>query len=62
VERTIRTAVPTARPIYIEPDVNQAHRVSGFVEDHSGHIDPADPRYVDITGHRPEGDDDIWTE
>jgi cation diffusion facilitator family transporter len=62
VERTIRTAVPSARLIYVEPDVHHAHRVSGFVEDHSGHIDPADPRYADITGHRPDGDDDIWTE
>jgi divalent metal cation (Fe/Co/Zn/Cd) transporter len=62
VERTIRTAVPAARLIYVEPDVHQAHRVSGFVEDHAGHIDPADPRYADITGHRPDADDEIWTE
>ena len=63
VERTIRAGVPTARVIYIEPDVHQEHRAPGFVEEHQGTIAPDDPSYVGITGHLPEGDpgDDIWS-
>jgi cation diffusion facilitator family transporter len=63
VERAIRAGVPTARVIYLEPDVHRDHRAAGFVSEHEGHIDPADPRYEEITGHRPEGDpdDQIWS-
>jgi cation diffusion facilitator family transporter len=63
VERSIRASVPAARVIYIEPDVHQAHRVPGFVEEHQGTINPDDPSYVGITGHLPEGDDgeEIWS-
>ncbi|WP_426571259.1 cation diffusion facilitator family transporter [Aquihabitans sp. McL0605] len=63
VERTIRAGVPSARVIYIEPDVHKAHRAPGFVQEHEGHINPDDPAYVGITGHLPEGDDgdEIWS-
>ena len=63
VERTIRAGVPTARVIYIEPDVHHDHRAPGFVQEHQGTINPDDPAYVGITGHLPEGDDgdDIWS-
>lgn len=62
VERTIRAGVPTARVIYIEPDVHRDHRPGGsFVEDHVGHIDPDDPDYVEITGTDRAGEDEIWT-
>ena len=63
VERTIRAGVPSARVIYIEPDVHQAHRAPGFVAEHQGTINPDDPSYIGITGHRPEGagDDEIWS-
>lgn len=62
VERTIRAGVPSARVIYIEPDVHQEHRVPGFVEAHEGHIEPDDPAYVNITGQVPAVDADIWVE
>jgi cation diffusion facilitator family transporter len=64
VERSIRTGVPAARLIFVEPDVHDEHRALGFVEEHAGHIDPDDPRYRDITGTVPvvDVDDDIWTE
>jgi cation diffusion facilitator family transporter len=64
VERSIRTGVPAARLIFVEPDVHDEHRALGFVEEHAGHIDPDDPRYRDITGAVPvvDVDDDIWTE
>jgi hypothetical protein len=63
VERAIRAGVPTARIIYLEPDVHDAHRTASFVAEHAGHIDPDDPRYAAITGHLPEGDpdDQIWS-
>lgn len=61
IERSIRAGVPTARMIFIEPDVHDEHRAAGFVAEHAGHIDPDDPRYVEITGHLPEGDDPIWS-
>ena len=63
VERSIRAGVPEARIIFIEPDVHDAERAVGFVEEHAGHIDADDPAYEGITGHRPEGtpDDDIWS-
>ena len=63
VERTIRAGVPSARVIYIEPDVHQEHRVPGFVEEHTGYINPDDPSYVDITGQVPvvDPDDEIWS-
>src|SRR5690606_28224569 len=54
VERIIRTGVPAARVIYLEPDVHLDHRSIGFVSEHEGHIDPEDPRYEAITGHRPD--------
>jgi divalent metal cation (Fe/Co/Zn/Cd) transporter len=61
VERAIRSGVPAARVIYLEPDVGHEHRVATFVEERVGHIDPDDPAYAEITGHAPAGDDDIWT-
>lgn len=61
VERSIRAGVPSARLIFVEPDVHDEHRQKSFVTEHTGHIDPDDPRYVDITGHLPEGDDAIWS-
>ncbi len=63
VERSIRAGVPAARIIFVEPDVLDERRAAGFVEEHAGHIDPHDPAYEGITGHRPEGDldDDIWS-
>lgn len=61
IERSIRTGVPTARAIYVSPDVHEQHRGLAFVAEHTGSIDPDDPRYVDITGHarrrRP-----LWTD
>ena len=62
VERGIRAAVPSARVIYIEPDVHRDHRPDTFVAEHAGHIDPDDPDYETITGtHRAiDVDDDIW--
>ena len=57
VERIIRSAVPSARVIYIEPDVHHDHRSAGFVAEHEGHIDADDPHYEEITGHRPAGDE-----
>jgi divalent metal cation (Fe/Co/Zn/Cd) transporter len=59
IERAIRTGVPSAQVIYLEPDVSQEHRVAGFVEARVGHIDPDDPDYAEITGLAP--DDDIWS-
>jgi cation diffusion facilitator family transporter len=54
VEASIRAAVPTARTIYIEPDVAKPHRVeTSFVPDLVGHIDPDDPDYAAITGQVP---------
>jgi len=63
VERIIRTGVPTARVIYLEPDVHRDYRTAGFVAEHAGHIDPDDPRYEAITGRPPPGPDDeqIWS-
>ena len=62
VERTIRTGVPVARLIYLEPDVHRDHRAAAFVTEHEGHIDPEDPHYADITGAVADDDDDpIWT-
>ena len=58
-----RAAVPTARYVYIEPDVHDDHRRSTtYVADHTGHIDPDDPRYAEITGRPVDPDDDIWVE
>ena len=61
VERSIRAGVPAARLIFIEPDVHDEHRERTFVTEHTGHIDPDDPRYEAITGHRPEGEDPLWS-
>ena len=64
VERSIRAGVPTARIIYIEPDVHRDHYVDAtYVHEHSGHIDRDDPDYEAITGTRlhPEVDDEIWS-
>jgi cation diffusion facilitator family transporter len=62
IERHVRLAVPAARHVYLEADVDPAHRQeAGYVVEHSGHIDPDDPRYAEITG-APVDDDDIWTE
>jgi cation diffusion facilitator family transporter len=59
LERAIRAGVPTARVIYIEPDVHRDHRAVEFVEEHAGHIDRSDPAYAEITGqHEDEGD--LW--
>jgi divalent metal cation (Fe/Co/Zn/Cd) transporter len=52
IERTIRTGVPVARVIYLEPDVFHEHRATGFVEEHTGRSDP-------VLGI---DDDDIWTD
>ena len=62
VERHVRTAVPTARLIYLEPDVHDEHRAPtpSYVSPHQGHIDPDDPAYARITG-QPD-DDDIWVD
>jgi cation diffusion facilitator family transporter len=60
VERAIRSGVPSARVIYIEPDVHHDHRATEFVEEHAGHIDPSDPAYADITG-RPADGEDLWS-
>ncbi|MEO6627358.1 MAG: cation diffusion facilitator family transporter [Aquihabitans sp.] len=63
VERHVRSAVPTARLIYIEPDVHRDHRVTDdFVTEHSGHIHPDDPSYAKITGLPIHPDDEIWSE
>jgi divalent metal cation (Fe/Co/Zn/Cd) transporter len=51
IERTIRSGVPAAQTIYLEPDVALEHRATGFVEEHTGRSDP-------IAG----ADDDIWTD
>ena len=63
VERTIRAGVPSARVIYLEPDVHQAHRAPAVRRRAPGPINPDDPSYIGITGHRPEGagDDEIWS-
>ena len=64
VERNIRGGVPTARVIFIEPDVHHAHRGgAAFVAEHQGHIDPDDPDYAAITGQvrAIDPDDDIWS-
>ncbi|CAN5821146.1 cation diffusion facilitator family transporter [soil metagenome] len=67
VERNIRSNVPAARVIYLEPDVPEEHRATGaFVAEHAGHIDPSDPDYATITGQVPvvvldDPDDDIWS-
>ncbi len=66
VERSIRAGVPSARVIYIEPDVHDDHKVDpNYVSEHSGHIDPHDPNYAAITGqHRAveiDDDEDIWS-
>jgi divalent metal cation (Fe/Co/Zn/Cd) transporter len=58
VERAIRTGLPAARGIYLEPAVDLDEGASAFVEARVGHIDPDDPDYADITGtHRL---DDLW--
>ena len=66
VERSIRTGVPSARLIFIEPDVLDADRAaaSAFVAEHTGYIDANDPNYREITGTVPvvDLDDDIWSE
>ena len=63
LERHVRAAVPTARYVYIEPDVHDDHRRSTtYVADHTGHIEPDDPRYAEITGRPVDPDDDIWVE
>ncbi len=64
VERNIRANVPTARVIYLEPDVHDEHRArGGYVAEHEGRISPDDPDYASITGqHRAIApDDDIWS-
>lgn len=64
VERNIRTGVPTARIIYIEPDVHRdLYAQAAYVAEHQGHIDPDDPDYEAITGtHKAiDLDDDIWS-
>ena len=64
VERNIRGGVPTARIIYIEPDVHRDHYGQAtYVAEHEGHIDPDDPDYEAITGlHKPvDLDDEIWS-
>ena len=63
VERSIRTAVPKARIIYVEPDVHRDHRLATapFVAEHGGHIDPDDPDYSQITGVALDPDDEIWS-
>lgn len=59
VERAIRTGIPAARAVYLEPAVDLDERASTFVEERVGHIDPDDPDYADITGtHRL---DDLWS-
>jgi len=65
VERSIRAGVPSARVIYIEPDVHRDHYGrSTYVDEHAGHIDRDDPDYAVITGqHRAiDLDDDIWVQ
>jgi cation diffusion facilitator family transporter len=64
VERSIRAGVPSARLIFVEPDVHDEHRVGRFVEEHTGYIDANDPDYAEITGTVPviDVDNDIWTE
>lgn len=64
VERSIRAGVPSARLIFVEPDVHDDHRIGRFVEEHTGYIDANDPDYEAITGSVPviDVDDDIWTE
>lgn len=62
VERNVRTAVPSTRLIYIEPDVFRSGLAeAAFVPDLVGHIDPDDPDYATITGQVPAVDDDIWS-
>ena len=64
VERNIRGGVPSARVIYIEPDVHHAHlAAAAFVAPHQGHIDPDDPDYAAITGQVQvvDPDDEIWS-
>jgi cation diffusion facilitator family transporter len=66
VERSIRTGVPSARLIFVEPDVHDPERgaAATFVQEHTGYIDAHDPRYNEITGTVPvvDPDDDIWSE
>lgn len=64
VERNIRIGVPTARVIFIEPDVHRDHHPGvAFVPEHQGHIDPEDPDYAAITGQvrAVDPDDEIWS-
>lgn len=64
VEDNIRANVPMARVVYIEPDVDDSHRLeTHYVTEHAGHIDPDDPDYATITGQVPKivVDDDIWS-
>lgn len=52
VERNIRGGVPTARVIFIEPDVHRDHLAAAtFVTEHQGHISPEEPRLR--LHHRP---------
>jgi cation diffusion facilitator family transporter len=64
VERSIRAGVPSARLIFVEPDVHDPARgaAASFVAEHTGYIDVDDPAYHDITGTAPAADDDIWSE
>ncbi len=61
VERSIRAGVPSARLIFIEPDVHRDHRASvGYVEEHHTVLDPDDPDYATLTGQVPIVDEEIW--
>jgi cation diffusion facilitator family transporter len=64
VERSIRAGVPSARLIFVEPDVHDPERgaAASFVAEHTGYIDADDPSYHDITGTVPVVDDDIWSD
>lgn len=61
VERSIRVGVPSARLIFLEPDVHHDHRAAvGYVAEHTGTIDPDDPEYARLTGQVPVVDAEIW--
>ena len=65
IERSIRTGIPAARIIYLEPDVADGERAAAFVAEHEGHIDLDDPRYRDVAGTDASADAvddaDIWS-
>ena len=59
VERNIRDNLPSARVIYLEPDVHDRHRMPNpYVVEHEGRLTRDDPLWAEITGATPAVDPD----